>query len=43
MHIYSFSDLKFTLKHIKRSYMFRSYDHTIILREHTLFLAKVIV
>jgi len=24
---YSFSDLKFTLKHLKRSYMFRSHDH----------------
>ena len=27
MDIYSFKDLKFTLKHLKRSYMFRSYDH----------------
>jgi len=27
MHIYSFNDLKFTLKHLKLSYMFRSYDH----------------
>jgi len=27
MHIYSFKDLKFTLKHLKLSYMFRSYDH----------------
>ena len=27
MHIYSFNDLKFTLKHLKRSYMFRTYDH----------------
>jgi len=27
MHIYTFNDLKFTLKHLKRSYMFRSYDH----------------
>ena len=27
MHIYSFNDLKFTLKHLKRSYMFRSYYH----------------
>jgi len=27
MHIYSFNDLNFTLKHLKRSYMFRSYDH----------------
>ena len=27
MHIYSFNDLKFTLKHLKSSYMFRSYDH----------------
>jgi len=27
MHIYSFNDLKFTLKHLKCSYMFRSYDH----------------
>jgi len=27
MHIYSFNDLKFTLKHLKRSYMFPSYDH----------------
>jgi len=27
MHIYSLNDLKFTLKHLKRSYMFRSYDH----------------
>jgi len=26
-HIYSFNDLKFTLKHLKSSYMFRSYDH----------------
>ena len=26
-HIYSFNNLKFTLKHLKRSYMFRSYDH----------------
>ena len=26
MQINSFNDLKFTLKHIKRSYMFRSYD-----------------
>ena len=23
MHIYSFNDLKFTLKHLKRCYMFR--------------------
>jgi len=27
MHIYSFNYLKFALKHLKRSYMFRSYDH----------------
>jgi len=27
MHIYSFNDLKFTLKHLKRPYMFRSYRH----------------
>ena len=27
MHIYSFSDVKFTLKHLKFSYMFRSHDH----------------
>jgi len=27
MRIHSFNDLKFTLKHLKRSYMFRSYDH----------------
>jgi len=27
MHIYSFNDLKLTLKHLKRSHMFRSYDH----------------
>jgi len=27
MHIYSLNHLKFTLKHLKRSYMFRSYDH----------------
>ena len=27
IYIYSFDDLKFTLKHLKRSYMFRSYDH----------------
>jgi len=27
MHIYTFNDLKFTLKHLKHSYMFRSYDH----------------
>jgi len=26
MHIYSFNNLKFTLKHLKRSYMFRSHD-----------------
>ena len=26
MHIYSFNDLKFTLKNLKRSYIFRSYD-----------------
>jgi len=26
-HLYSFSDPKFTLKHLKRSYMFRSYDN----------------
>jgi len=30
-----FNNLKFTLKHLKRSYMF---DNTIILRKHTLFL-----
>jgi len=40
MQIYSFNDLKFTLKHLKLSYMFRSYDHP---KEHTLFLAKIIV
>jgi len=40
MHMYSFSDIKFTLKHLKRSTCF---DHTIIVREYTLFLAKVIV
>ena len=28
MHIYSFNNLKFTLKHLKRPYVFRSYDHT---------------
>jgi len=39
MNIYSFNDLKFTLKHLKRSTCF---DHTIILRDHTLFLANVI-
>ena len=27
MHIYSFNDLKFTLKHLKRYEIFRSYDH----------------
>ena len=27
MYIFSFNDLKFTLKHLKRSYIFRSYDH----------------
>jgi len=27
MHMYSFNDLKFTLEHLKRSYMFWSYDH----------------
>jgi len=27
MHVYSFNDLKFTLKHLNRSYIFRSYDH----------------
>jgi len=31
----------FTLKHSKRSYTFRSYDHS--QREHTLFLAKITV
>ena len=30
MHIYSFNDLEFTLKHIKRYYMFRSYNHHMI-------------
>jgi len=28
MHIYSFNNLKLTLKHLKRSYMFRSCDHS---------------
>ena len=32
-----FNNLKFTLKHLKRSTCF---DHTIILREHTWFLAE---
>jgi len=27
MHKYSFNNLKFTLKPLKRSYMFRQYDH----------------
>jgi hypothetical protein len=27
MRIYLFNDLKFRLKHLKRSYTFRSYDH----------------
>jgi len=27
MQIYAFNDLKYTLKLLKRSYMFRSYDH----------------
>jgi len=27
MHLCSFNYLKFTLKHLKRSYVFRSYDH----------------
>jgi len=36
--IYSFNDLKFALKHLKRS---RCFDHMILLGEHTLFLAKV--
>jgi len=40
MYIYSFSDLKLTLKHLKRSYIFRSYDHP---QGATPFLAKVIV
>ena len=35
-----FNNLKFTLKHLKRSYMFRSYDHS---QGATLFLAKVTV
>jgi hypothetical protein len=26
-HIYNLRSLKFTLKHLKRSYMFRSHDH----------------
>jgi len=26
MHIYSFNDLKLTLKYVKCSYMFQSYD-----------------
>jgi len=37
MHIYSFNDLKFTLKHLN---VLTCFDHTIILREHTLFIAK---
>jgi len=42
MHIYVYylRSLKFTLKHLKRSYVFRS---DIILREHIFFLAKVII
>jgi hypothetical protein len=27
MNIYSFNNLKFTLKYLKRCYMFRSHDH----------------
>jgi len=27
IYIYYLRSLKFTLKHLKRSYMFRSYDH----------------
>jgi len=27
IYIYYLRNLKFTLKHLKRSYMFRSYDH----------------
>ena len=27
MNIYSLTDLKFTLKNLKRSYVFRSYNH----------------
>ena len=27
MHLYLFNDLKFTLKRLKRSYMFRTNDH----------------
>jgi len=41
MHIYSFIDLKFALKHLKNAPTY--FDHTIILREYTLFLAKGIV
>ena len=41
MHIYSFNDLKFTLKRLKNAPT--CFDHTIILREHTLSVAKVIV
>ena len=39
-YTYYLRSLKFTFKHLKRSYMFRSH---IILREHILFLAKVII
>ena len=39
MHIYTFNDLKFTLKHLKRSYMIRSQDHP---QGAYFFLAKVI-
>jgi hypothetical protein len=38
MHIYSFNDLKFTVKHLKNDPIY--FDLTINLREHTLLLAK---
>ena len=28
MHLYSFTDLKFTLKHLKRFHILRLYDHS---------------
>jgi len=40
MHIYSFNDQKFTLKHLKRSYIFRSCDPP---QEAYIVVAKVMV
>ena len=41
MHVYSFNKSKIHIKTLKNAPT--CFDHTVILREHTLFLAKVIV